>query len=154
MACHYYLPCVCLIFIEKIKEKYHRLFNFPFCKLLFLQLSRSAFSTLHIFHTPHFQHSAFSTLRIFYTLHFPHSAFSTLRIFHTPRSALRTPHFPLNPKVYFINLNTGLGIFSEYLNHSELSLALNETFCFVPHLCTYNFVLIVAVIQFVSCDVM
>ena len=28
--------------------------------------------------------------------HFPHSAFSTLRIFYTQRSALRTPHFPLN----------------------------------------------------------
>ena len=57
------------------------------------------FSTLRIFHTPHFLHSTFSTLRIFYTPHFPHSAFSTLRTPHsalrTPHSALRTPHSAL-----------------------------------------------------------
>ena len=44
----------------------------------------SSFSTLRIFHTPHFLHSSFSTLRIFYTPHFLHSSFSTLCIFHTP----------------------------------------------------------------------
>ena len=43
--------------------------------------------------------SSFSTLRIFHTPHFPHSAFSTLRIFHTPHSALRTPHNPPNRNV-------------------------------------------------------
>ena len=34
----------------------------------------SVFSTLRIFHTPHFSHSALSTLPIFYT---PHSAYSS-----------------------------------------------------------------------------
>ena len=58
----------------------------------------SSFSTLRIFHTPHFPHSSFSTLLIFHTPHFPHSSFSTLLIFHTPHfphSALRTPHSAL-----------------------------------------------------------
>ena len=46
-----------------------------------LSIEHSAFSTLCIFNTPHFQHSAFSTLRIFNTpgLRTPglqHSAFS------------------------------------------------------------------------------
>jgi len=36
-----------------------------------------------------FYHSAFSTLLVFHTPHFLHFAFSTLR---TPHSALRTPH--------------------------------------------------------------
>ena len=49
-----------------------------------------AFSTLRIFHTPHFPHSAFSTLHIFHTPHFPHPSFSTLRIFHTPHSSFST----------------------------------------------------------------
>ena len=62
-----------------------------------------SFSTLRIFHTPHFPHSAFSTPRIFHTPHFPHPAFSTLRIFHTPHfphpafstlCIFHTPHFP------------------------------------------------------------
>ena len=58
------------------------------------------FSTLRIFHTPHFPHSAPSTLLIFHTPHFPHSALSTLRILHTPHlphstfSTLRTFHTP------------------------------------------------------------
>ena len=37
-------------------------------------LRKLKFSTLRIFHTPHFPNSALSTLRTFYT---PHSAFST-----------------------------------------------------------------------------
>ena len=49
----------------------------------------------YIVHTSHFLHSSFSTLRIFHTPHFPHSAFpystfSTLRIFHTPHSSFST----------------------------------------------------------------
>ena len=58
-----------------------------------------SFSTLRIFHTPHFPHSAFSTLLIFHTPHFPHPAFSTLLIFHTPHSALGTPRFPPNQPI-------------------------------------------------------
>ena len=48
--------------------------------------THSAFSTLRIFHTPHFPHSTFSALCIFHTLYFLHSSFSTFR----------TPPFPLN----------------------------------------------------------
>ena len=97
MACHYYLPCICLIneLISKNKGEIS-LFNFPFCKLLF--------STLRIFHTPPFQHSAFSTLRVFNTPHFPHSAFFTLRVFHIPHfphSALHVFHTPHSAPLIF-----------------------------------------------------
>lgn len=50
------------------------------------QYPHSAFSTLHIFHTPpfctllHIAHSSFSTLLIFYAPRFPHSALCTMHI--------------------------------------------------------------------------
>ena len=62
----------------------------------------SAFSTLYIFHTPHFPHSTFSTLHVFHPPHLPHSSSSTLLIFYTPHFlhslffTLRTQRFPPN----------------------------------------------------------
>ena len=77
-----------------------RIFNTPHFQ--HSAFSTFAFSMLRTFNTPHFQHSALSTLRIFNAPHFQHSAFSTLRTFNTPHfqhsvfSALHifnTPHF-------------------------------------------------------------
>ena len=48
-------------------------------------------------------HSAFSTLLIFHTPHFLHSSFFTLRTFHTPHSALLIIH---RTKLYFMRFNT------------------------------------------------
>ena len=63
MACHYYLPCICLIneLISKNKGEIS-LFNFPFCKLLF--------SILRIFHTPHIPHSAHHIFHLTHILSF------------------------------------------------------------------------------------
>ena len=56
------------------------------------QLLTSAFSTLHIFYTPHY---IFLALPIFKTPHFPHFTFSTLHttyLLHSPFSKLHIFH--------------------------------------------------------------
>ena len=93
----------------RIKRLFIRFVNF------ILKLKCSTFSTLRIFHTPHFPHSSFSTLLIFHTLrifhtpHFSHPSFSTLRIFHTPYSTLRVFHRTLStqsqPRSQGLSLN-------------------------------------------------
>ena len=101
-----------------------------------LKLKCSSFSTLRIFHSPHFPHSAFSTLLIFHTPHFPHSTLSTLRTFHTPHfphSALstllifHTPHFPHSS---FSTLRTPHPTFSTkpFVSRSIRLLKTNKTF--------------------------
>ena len=67
----------------------HDIINNENTKELKINKTHSAFSTLRIFHTPHFPHSSFSTLRILHTPHFPHS---DILIFHTPHSALHIIH--------------------------------------------------------------